>query len=134
MVSGYDRGIEYLTVGWIFTVIMLVAVPIRLYSRTYLTRSIGSDDYTILLATILSTYAICSNTLDVQAGFGKHESLLSPDQVSRVKRWSVAFNVERPAILTLALQGEHAVDNVSGTCFARRSQQLIGLVSLSTTS
>ena len=48
----YDRGIYYIILAWVLTVIMLIAVGIRLYSRGVLTRSIGSDDFFIVIATV----------------------------------------------------------------------------------
>lgn len=43
-------GIAYVSLQWIFTAIALIAVTLRLYSRTLLTRSVGSDDFLITIA------------------------------------------------------------------------------------
>lgn len=48
----YDRGIPYIIVGWVLTAILLLVVAIRLYSRTCLTRSAGSDDVAIVVASV----------------------------------------------------------------------------------
>ena len=48
----YDRGLYYIIIGGILTVIALVVVVVRIYSRTFLTRSLGSDDFTILVSTV----------------------------------------------------------------------------------
>ena len=44
------RGYAYVSCEWILLVIEIFAVTIRLYTRTFLTRSIGSDDFAILIA------------------------------------------------------------------------------------
>ena len=51
-VSAYDRGIPYLVIGWVLTFLVLMAVVVRIYSRSLLTRSLGSDDFTIVIATV----------------------------------------------------------------------------------
>lgn len=43
-------GIAYLTCQWTFTVFGLAVVALRVYSRTFLTRSVGSDDFCIVIA------------------------------------------------------------------------------------
>ena len=51
-VSDYNRGIYYTTIAWVLTVIALVVVAIRIYSRAFLTRSLGSDDFAILVSVV----------------------------------------------------------------------------------
>ena len=46
------RGIAYLVLTWGLTFIATIVCTIRLYSRTILTRSVGSDDFTILVALV----------------------------------------------------------------------------------
>ncbi|KAI9727271.1 MAG: hypothetical protein M1828_006890 [Chrysothrix sp. TS-e1954] len=88
VISDYDRGICYGIIGWILTVLLLIAVAIRLYSRSYLTRSLGSDDFAIVVATCLSFIGMVQDTIAVGYGLGKHESLLSPAEVQEIHKWS----------------------------------------------
>lgn len=43
------RGIAFISCEWILTATELIAVTLRLYSRTFLTRSVGSDDFFITI-------------------------------------------------------------------------------------
>lgn len=47
-----DSGTYYIIVGWVLTGVAASAVALRLYSRTILTRSAGSDDLAIVLAVV----------------------------------------------------------------------------------
>ena len=47
-VSTANHGIAYIAVGWALTGIAITAICIRLYSRIFVTRSVGLDDYTII--------------------------------------------------------------------------------------
>lgn len=103
----YNRGVYYATIGWILTVLALTAVAIRIYSRTFLTRSTGSDDFAILLSAVsshktnhpwvwnayrrqcLTLAGEIGDTLSVAHGVGRHEQLLSKGQVSQVTRWYI---------------------------------------------
>ncbi|KAI9711556.1 MAG: hypothetical protein M1820_002121 [Bogoriella megaspora] len=82
-----DRGIYYIIIGWTLTVILLVVVALRLYSRAALTRSIGSDDFCIAIAAGLSFYCTIQDTIAVAQGLGRHESLLSPLHLKQVNKW-----------------------------------------------
>lgn len=44
------RGIAYLSCQWTLTAVGTIVVALRLYSRTLLTRSVGSDDFFIAIA------------------------------------------------------------------------------------
>lgn len=48
------KGIAYISYEWTLTLIELLVVPLRLYSRTFLTRSVGSDDLFILIGFVRS--------------------------------------------------------------------------------
>ena len=47
-----DRGPAFLAAAWLLTVIMWIVLSIRLYSRTFLTGSVGSDDFAIGIAAV----------------------------------------------------------------------------------
>ena len=44
------KGIVYITFEWIFILVQITVITLRLYSRSFLTRSIGSDDFFIVIA------------------------------------------------------------------------------------
>lgn len=44
------KGTVYISLEWVFTLVQILAVTLRLYSRTFLTRSVGSDDLFIAIA------------------------------------------------------------------------------------
>ncbi|KAI9679009.1 MAG: hypothetical protein M1822_007435 [Bathelium mastoideum] len=85
----FDRGTVYISVGWTLTSIMLVAVLLRLYTRTLLTRSIGSDDFAICIGTCISISSMIQEIWWYRAGAGKHESLLNQYEISQVNRWAL---------------------------------------------
>ena len=43
------KGIAYISFEWVFVLIQIVVITLRLYSRTFLTRSVGSDDFFIVI-------------------------------------------------------------------------------------
>lgn len=48
----HNRDIAYLVVDWLFDIVACAVVSIRLYSRGFLTRSFGSDDFIIICAAV----------------------------------------------------------------------------------
>ena len=44
-----SKGITYLCIEWFFNFWELTIVSLRLYSRTFLTRLVGSDDFAIII-------------------------------------------------------------------------------------
>ena len=44
------KGIVYVALEWIFILVQITVITLRLYSRSILTRSIGSDDFFIVIA------------------------------------------------------------------------------------
>ena len=49
------KGIAYVTLEWTFVSIQLTVITLRVYSRTFLTRSVGSDDFCIAIAFVRAT-------------------------------------------------------------------------------
>ena len=47
-----DRGLYFVILSWIFSVAGALTVAVRVYSRAFLTRSIGSDDFAIIFAVV----------------------------------------------------------------------------------
>ncbi|KAI9671856.1 MAG: hypothetical protein M1831_003384 [Alyxoria varia] len=81
------RGAYYIGIGWPLTVIMLATVSLRLYTRTFLTRSLGADDATIIFPAILSFVGQIGDTLGTVNGEGRHEWLLSLNQLEHAYKW-----------------------------------------------
>lgn len=55
MVWHNNRGVIYLPVGWILTIFAIMAYFLRMYTRAWLTRSLGSDDFAITLGFVSNT-------------------------------------------------------------------------------
>ena len=47
-----DRGIWYMPLSWVLLTLDIIVVFFRLYSRFFLTRSAGSDDFAITIALV----------------------------------------------------------------------------------
>ena len=52
--SGPNRAIPWFIVNWITTGGAVIAFLIRIYSRALVTRSIGSDDFSLAISMVLS--------------------------------------------------------------------------------
>lgn len=44
------KGIVYVSLEWVFILVQILVITLRVYSRTFLTRSVGSDDFCIVIA------------------------------------------------------------------------------------
>lgn len=51
-----SKGIAYVSCQWTLTLLALVIVPLRVYSRAFLTRSFGSDDLFIIIPLVGVTF------------------------------------------------------------------------------
>lgn len=56
--SRNSKGIAYVSCQWTLTLLALVIVPLRVYSRAFLTRSFGSDDFFIIIPLVGVTFMI----------------------------------------------------------------------------
>ena len=101
----FNRGVYYLVIGWVLTVILWFAVALRLYSRSFLTRSLGSDDVFIVVASVrslcyrdtndslansgqlLSSVGEIGDTLAYVHGLGRHAQLLDNRKLSEIFKW-----------------------------------------------
>ena len=43
------KGIVYVSLEWVFVLVQFLVITLRIYSRTFLTRSVGSDDFSIVI-------------------------------------------------------------------------------------
>ena len=82
-----NRGVYYLALGWTLTGIAIVTVALRLYSRMVLTRSAGSDDFTIVFPVILTLVGEIGDTLAVRDGLGRHVQLFDDRQLATIAKW-----------------------------------------------
>ena len=62
-----NRGIYFIAIGWPLSVVVLFVVGARFYSRYFLTRSLGSDDFFILVSSVRGPnkeqlMVVCPNT------------------------------------------------------------------------
>lgn len=48
------RGPAITAVGWLLTSVCIVTISLRFYVRTSITRSLSSDDWTMLIAVVSS--------------------------------------------------------------------------------
>ncbi|CAO1601331.1 hypothetical protein XANCAGTX0491_004999 [Xanthoria calcicola] len=81
------RGIAYVSCQWTLTAVGTIVVALRLYSRTLLTRSVGSDDFFIAIAFILNVAATISDLKAFLHGWSQHERTLSPEAYSMEQKW-----------------------------------------------
>lgn len=44
------KGTVYISLEWIFILVQRLVITLRVYSRTFLTRSVGSDDFSTMIA------------------------------------------------------------------------------------
>ncbi|KAI9667146.1 MAG: hypothetical protein M1831_001323 [Alyxoria varia] len=82
-----NQGLAYVLTNWALTLVIYFVFSLRIYSRTLITRSVGSDDFTIAFSVVLSTFAAVVNTIQVHAGLGRHQSELTPEQYSINEHW-----------------------------------------------
>ena len=57
-------GIAFVSFKWVFVLIQLLTVTLRVYSRTFLTRSVGSDDLFLVMGFVRVAYPPSSATND----------------------------------------------------------------------
>lgn len=56
------EGIVYVSLEWVFILVQILVITLRVYSRTFLTRSVGSDDFCIVIAFVrFMLFLILSN-------------------------------------------------------------------------
>jgi hypothetical protein len=72
-----NRASDIIAAATIFTIITFVAVTLRIYVRRCMLRTVGSDDWVLLVAqTFFTMYLICQYG-GVVYGTGKHHKDLS---------------------------------------------------------
>ncbi|KAI0896116.1 hypothetical protein F4806DRAFT_51622 [Annulohypoxylon nitens] len=70
-------------IAWTGTIISTIFVGLRLYSRGFLTRSIGWDDGVVVFAAILNIITSAFISVGVASGVGRHVAYLTDDEIAR---------------------------------------------------
>ncbi|CAG8979938.1 hypothetical protein HYALB_00013361 [Hymenoscyphus albidus] len=82
-----NRGPQVLGVIWSFSLVAIIVVGIRLYTKGRILRRLTIDDYTILLALVFGIINSGFLTVSVHWGLGKHIRILTPKQASQTIKW-----------------------------------------------
>ncbi|KAJ4392854.1 hypothetical protein N0V91_011230 [Didymella pomorum] len=86
------RGRQAVVVSTIFTVLAFIIVSLRLYTRFFLVRSPGVEDYGVTLAMMCSIGLTICIGYQAQWGMGQHIQDLHPDTIQKsLKVPSLAF-------------------------------------------
>ncbi|KAL1651842.1 hypothetical protein SLS61_005213 [Didymella pomorum] len=88
MLDGKDnpRGKQALDVSVAFTVLATISVSLRLYTRWFIVRAPGIEDYLIAVATICSILLTIAIAYQAKWGMGKHADTLSWDDNVKVSK------------------------------------------------
>ncbi|KAI1371934.1 hypothetical protein F4677DRAFT_434073 [Hypoxylon crocopeplum] len=88
-----DRGPTINAIAWVGAFISTVFVGLRLYSRGFVTRSIGWDDGVIVLAAILNIITSVFTSVAITSGLGRHIWYLNEEEIVRALYYSA---LQRP--------------------------------------
>ncbi|EOD50312.1 putative phosphatidylserine decarboxylase protein [Neofusicoccum parvum UCRNP2] len=78
----FSAADEILSITAVFGAIALVVVMLRLYVRGWMLKYYGSDDYTMVLAMILSVVVMACFAVETKYGLGKHAAVMIADPVA----------------------------------------------------
>lgn len=67
-------------ITWTFTLLAIIAIVLRLYTRHKLTRSLGWEDWFMLIAGILQLVTQCFFQVSYGYGLGKHDKDIQPPE------------------------------------------------------
>ncbi|KAF7924013.1 hypothetical protein BELL_0915g00030 [Botrytis elliptica] len=80
------KGPTIVAVMWTETVIALIAIGLRLYTKGFITRNVGFDDYLIIVSWfMLMPYTVACTAATTQ-GFGQHSSDLTIEAFANATR------------------------------------------------
>lgn len=109
------KGIVYVSLEWVFVLVQFLVITLRIYSRTFLTRSVGSDDFSIVIGFVrfmlvpllsseraandgtqlLNVVAIVSDLKAFLNGWAQHESALTPGEYAAEEKWYDSYPVHQ---------------------------------------
>ncbi|KAI1398504.1 hypothetical protein F4819DRAFT_468438 [Hypoxylon fuscum] len=77
-----NRGPELLAIIWVFTILAIITVGLKLVTRAHMLHALGWDDFFIFFSAILIVICTSIFTYDVHLGMGRHASDLPVEQLS----------------------------------------------------
>ncbi|KAL9025195.1 MAG: hypothetical protein Q9196_005943 [Gyalolechia fulgens] len=92
LVEDHNRGPELLVVTWIFTVLALLVVITRFYTKVRVLRNIGLDDGLVALSMALALICTSLFTEDVRLGMGRHAQHLDQTKLVSIVRLNLIAN------------------------------------------
>ncbi|KAF2001545.1 hypothetical protein P154DRAFT_164587 [Amniculicola lignicola CBS 123094] len=81
--SGESRGPELIRVAVAMNALAILVVILRFFTRGYIVRTFGLDDFFIAIATMLGAAMTAMTILQVESGQGRHVLELTDDQMMR---------------------------------------------------
>ncbi|MCJ1311882.1 hypothetical protein MMC25_005555 [Agyrium rufum] len=82
-----------LIIAWVLGSTATLAVCLRLYVRIFLRKTMGWDDYTIVVALIIGILDNAFFTKMYDAGIGRHVLCISPQRTADVVKWSTIAQI-----------------------------------------
>ncbi|ELQ35484.1 hypothetical protein OOU_Y34scaffold00707g68 [Pyricularia oryzae Y34] len=82
-----NRGPAFLVITGTLTSIATLFVGARLYTRAVIKRLVFCEDYIVILATLLLWVQLCTYTVAVQNGVGRHLRALTPEEREVALMW-----------------------------------------------
>ncbi|RYP71277.1 hypothetical protein DL769_004727 [Monosporascus sp. CRB-8-3] len=76
-----NRGPTIDAIAWVGCVIATIFIALRLYSRTFVTRSLDWDDAIVVFGGILNIITIALSSVSIHYGVGRHLLYLSNEQI-----------------------------------------------------
>ncbi|KAG4032731.1 hypothetical protein MFRU_006g01950 [Monilinia fructicola] len=80
------KGPMILAIMWLETVIAFIAISLRFYTRKFVTRNEGLDDYLIVVSWFMLIPLTVACTAAVTQGFGQHSSNLAVEDFANATR------------------------------------------------
>ncbi|ESZ95637.1 hypothetical protein SBOR_3985 [Sclerotinia borealis F-4128] len=80
------KGPTIVAVMWTETAIALVTISLRIYTRKFITRNVGLDDYLIIITWFMLMPYTVGCTAAATQGFGQHSEDLTPEEFSDATR------------------------------------------------
>jgi len=102
VVTPDDHGPLVAVATWFLMVALVLSVMIRVAIRFFITRALGKEDATCVIAALLGVGQSIAVSMAVQHGVGKRERLLSTTQLDDVQRADYAADLLYILVLALA--------------------------------
>ncbi|TGO37665.1 hypothetical protein BHYA_0092g00480 [Botrytis hyacinthi] len=80
------KGPTIVVVMWTETVVALIAIGLRLYTKGFITRNVGFDDYLIIVSWFMLMPYTAACTAAANQGFGQHSSDLTIEAFANATR------------------------------------------------